>query len=301
MNNFAVLDLGTNTFHLLIVKKTPTLWDEIYRKRVFVNIASGGIDTLSAECYNRGIETVLQFQNKLEEFDVEEVRVFGTAALRTASNGSTFCTEVKQRTGLEIHIIDGKREAELISKGTKAVVDMSRGNYLIMDIGGGSVEFILIRNEQDEYAQSFPIGITSLYNELPHGEPISQSEINRINQYLSDQLKPLIEKIKNLTIEGLVGASGSYEVLEKILSGSIAKNKASCFEINQILEQIAKIIRMDLNERLSDPNIPEQRAKLLVVAVLLMKYVISITTVNQLIISPFALKEGALIEMMNLD
>jgi len=301
MSNLAVIDLGTNTFHLLIVKRSGSKWEEVYRKRVFVNIAEEGIDTLGADCYRRGIETILDLSSKLREFEVKQTSIFGTAALRTATNGPSFQAEVAQKTGLKIKIIDGAREAELIAKGTKSIVDMKVGNYLIMDIGGGSVEFILIQNDKESYAQSFPIGITSLYNQVPHGEPISQDEIININAYLSEQLKPLEAKISKMNIDGLVGASGSYEVLEKILSGSIAKDRSRRFPIAAVLEQINRILKMDFEQRLLDPNIPKQRAKLIVIAFLLMKYVMNASSIDSLVISPYALKEGALIELMNLD
>ena len=299
--NYAVLDLGTNTFHLLIVQKYKSGWNEIYRNRVFVNIAEEGIRTIGANCYKRGIETIEAFHAKLREFKVEQVKVFGTAALRTASNGPAFQAEVKLKTRISIEIIDGQREAQLIAKGTKAIVNMTVGNYLIMDIGGGSVEFILVQNNQQTYIQSFPVGITALYNQFTHGEPISIEEEVSINNFLSKQLAPLEQKIKHLKIEGLVGASGSYEVLEKILSGEINQTKSNKFEIEDILEQINKITKHDLPTRLQNQNIPDQRAKLIVVAFLLMKFVINLSTVKLMIISPYALKEGALIELMNLD
>jgi len=301
MEHFAVIDLGTNTFHILIVKKTSTHWDEVYRKRVFVNIAEHGIETLGADCYRRGMETIVEFHEELVKLEVKQVSVFGTAALRTASNGATFRSEVKNKTGLTIEIIDGRREASLIAKGTKAIVDMAKGNYLIMDIGGGSVEFILVQDVEETYIESFPIGITSLYNKLPHGEPISRDEIAKINEYLDEQLKPLKNKLNDISIEGLIGASGSYEVLEKIITGNIAERKASRFDITDINKQIDHIIKMDLSERLQNPSIPKQRAKLIVVAVILMKHVLNITSFKSMIISPYAIKEGALLEMMNLD
>lgn len=301
MSCFAVIDLGTNTFHLLIVKKSDSLFKEVYRKRVFVNIAEEGIITLGENCYRRGIDTILEFHTALQKFDVKEVRAFGTAALRTATNGPQFSNEIIKRTGIIIEIIDGKREAQLISLGTKAIVDMTSGNFLIMDIGGGSVEFILIKDGQDSYVQSFPIGITALYNKHKHNEPISTQETNQINKYLEIILAPLKVQISGIRLDGLVGASGSYEVLEKILSGNINTKTSSRFGIKSIIKEIDKVLKMTYKDRLTDPSIPEQRAKLIVIAFILMKHVLGLSKFNSLIISPFALKEGALIEMINLD
>ena len=301
MDHFAVIDLGTNTFHILIVKKSKNLFEEVYRKRVFVNIAEDGITTLGKKCYQRGIDTILDFHKTLQKFNTKALRVFGTAALRTATNGPKFTDEVRKRTGIIINIIEGQREAELISIGTKAIVDMAFGNYLIMDIGGGSVEFILIKDGIDSYVESFPIGITALYNKFPHSEPITSLEVNQISNYLDQILNPLKKQISGLKIDGLVGASGSYEVLEMILSGEINSNVSSRFDINSINFELKKVLKMTFQDRLKHVCIPQQRAKLIVIAFLLMKYVIDSGNFESLVISPFALKEGAIMEMLNLD
>lgn len=298
MSHYAVIDLGTNTFHLLVVKKTDQLFEEVYRKRVFVNIAEEGISTLGENCYDRGIDTILEFKRILSNYPGIKLQVFGTAALRTATNGPQFQKEIKDKTNITIQIIHGQREAALISKGTKAIVDTSEGNYLIMDIGGGSVEFILIQNGEDIYMHSFPIGITALYNQYPHNEPINEVDIKKINQYLSKVLKPLKQKIQDIDIDGLIGASGSYEVLERILSRKISKNKSSRFPIAQIIEQMNIIISQDLEERLANELIPNQRAKLIVIAFILISHVLKLSQFQSLIISPYALKEGAIMEML---
>jgi len=299
--HYAVIDLGTNTFHLLVVKPSGKSFEEVYRKRVFVNIAEEGIETIGEQSYERGIRTLQDFHKVLQEFDNVKVQTFGTSALRTASNGLQFQREVKDKTGITIQIIDGRREAELISKGTKAIVDTVTGNFLIMDIGGGSVEFILIEDNVDIYVQSFPVGITALYNQFPHEEPIKELSLNKIHDHLNSMLHPLKSQLKDRVIDGLIGASGSYEVLEKILTDSISKESSSKFQIEQITTEMDKIIAQNLSQRLANENIPKQRAKLIVIAFVLIKYILNLSKFKSLIISPYALKEGAFIEMLNLD
>lgn len=299
--NYAVIDLGTNTFHILIAKKSGRFIEEVYRKRVFVNIAQDGIETIGIDCYQRGMDTIIEFHESLKNYNVTALKVFGTAALRTATNGPKFQDEVFSKTGIEIEIIDGRREAQLIARGIGSIVDTTIGNYLIMDIGGGSVEFILIKDGNEVYIESYPIGITALYNRFPHGEPISEKEIREISDYLNDKLAPLFLHIKSLDLDALIGASGSYEVLEKIISGSVSKNEAREFPTGVILTEIEKIIKMDLSTRINHPSIPEQRAKLIIMAFLLMRVVLDASKFRSVITSPYALKEGALAELLDLD
>lgn len=298
--HFAVIDLGTNTFHLLIVRRSGEHFEEVYRNRVFVNIAEEGISKLGDACYRRAMDAIMNFQSALEEYDDIRVQTFGTAALRTASNGPQFQKEVKDKTGITIQIIDGNREAELISIGTKSIVDTSSGNYLIMDIGGGSVEFILIKNGIDTYVRSFPVGITALYNEYPHHEPLREKDRIEIFQYLNKVLDPLKKELVNLKIDGLIGASGSYEVLEKIISGTLSKHESRSFPVDDVKKQMNIILAQTLEQRLNNKDIPSQRAKLIVTAFLLIEFVFDLSEFNSLIISPYALKEGAIIEMLEI-
>ena len=133
MAKYGVIDLGTNTFHLLIVainEEGQLL--ELQRKRIFVKLAEDGIQTIGPRPYQRGIE-VLRYYNKiLKEHQISDVKALGTAALRTASNGSSFIKDVKQHTGIEIEIITGDMEAALIHKGVMKAVDLGekkRVNY----------------------------------------------------------------------------------------------------------------------------------------------------------------------------
>lgn len=299
-NLFAVADLGTNTFHLLVVKKSKDNFDEVYRERVFVNIAEEGIQHIGDPPYHRAKETIRSFSDKLDELGVTEVKVFGTAALRTADNGPQLIHEIKAETGIDIQIIDGKREAELIAKGTNLILDMSVGQYLIMDIGGGSVEFILVDDGDIGYIKSFPLGVTALYNHFNHEEPISTQEVEEIHQYLSNQLLNLRETIENQRIKALVGASGSFEVLELIINGKINNRSCSKFDIADTKEIMDTIIKMDLSQRLAHKSIPNHRAKLIVVAFLLMQQVLGSSSFDKLIVSPFALKEGVISEYLGI-
>ncbi|NJK83906.1 MAG: hypothetical protein HC912_08960 [Saprospiraceae bacterium] len=152
MNRYAVIDLGTNTFHLLIVEQNR---QKLYQERQFVKLAENGIEHISAAPFQRGIETMLHFHRVLKKFDVQQVQAFGTAALRTAHNGSAFIEEVEEATGIEIQLISGEREAALIQKGVAQAIPATDAHSLIMDIGGGSVEFILANQHEVFWAQSF--------------------------------------------------------------------------------------------------------------------------------------------------
>src|SRR5258708_31195750 len=117
----AVMDLGTNTFHLLIVEGSSSNFNEIVREQDSVKLGEGGINKgfIQSDSFERGIKTMLRFNQLIIKHHVNKVKAIATSALRSAANGQGFIDEVKAKTGINIEIIDGDMEAAFIYKGIK--------------------------------------------------------------------------------------------------------------------------------------------------------------------------------------
>lgn len=299
MPKFAVIDLGTNTFHLLIVESTDgNTFGETYRERRFVKLAEEGIDTIGDAAFERGLSVISGFQKRLKEFDVCQVRAIGTAALRTASNGVEFISLVKKQTGLDIELIDGQEEARFIHLGIAQAVPMSKELSLIMDIGGGSVEFIFADNQKVYWAQSFPIGIAILFHQFPQSDSITSSEIKDIEHFLFQNLQPFLEALKEFQPARLIGASGAFEVVENMLIKEIGNPIYFKTPADNFFPLYQKIIHSTANDRLEMENLPADRADLIVVAFILIHFVLHKSSVSEIVVAAYALKEGVLMEMM---
>ena len=118
----AVMDLGTNTFHLLIAEANPADPKELLHLYEPVKLGQGGISKgiIQPDAFERGIKTMEKFQREMERFEVSRVMAIATSMLRSTSNGKDFIAQVKQKTGIDIQIIDGDREAAYIYRGVKA-------------------------------------------------------------------------------------------------------------------------------------------------------------------------------------
>ncbi|MCB0663459.1 MAG: hypothetical protein KDC24_12015, partial [Saprospiraceae bacterium] len=140
----AVIDLGTNTFHLLAVEIDENeQMHFLFRERIFVKLAEDGIQSIGPAPFQRAIKAMTVFKNKLDELGIDHFKAFGTAALRTATNGPDLIHAIKEKTGIEVALIDGLEEARLIHLGVSQAVPFDHTKQLIMDIGGGSVEFVI--------------------------------------------------------------------------------------------------------------------------------------------------------------
>ena len=150
MNSIAILDLGTNTFHLLIAEINENSPELIFQETIAVKLGEGGMrdGMINVSAFDRGVSAIRQFKTSIDHYGVFQIKAFATSALRSASNSEDFIKKILTETGIKIEIIDGNREAELIFSGVRSAINMKDQSSLIMDIGGGSVEFIICDQDQ---------------------------------------------------------------------------------------------------------------------------------------------------------
>jgi exopolyphosphatase/guanosine-5'-triphosphate,3'-diphosphate pyrophosphatase len=270
MQKSAVIDLGTNTFHLLIVAPSESdTFLELCRERIFVKLAEEGIERIGAAPFERGLAAMRRFKTILDEQEVKQLKAFGTAALRTASNAGLFIQRIKEETNIEVAIIDGDEEALLIYQGVRQVVNFGVEKGLIMDIGGGSVEFILANQNGVIWAQSFPIGVAVLTRKFHQEDPISETAITALHHFLDNILQPLHEILRQHNVDNLIGASGTFDVLEATLVKPTKKVLSSSFPTHHFAPLYKRLIHTSLEERFQMSDIPDSRAELIITALIL--------------------------------
>ena len=196
----AVIDLGTNTFNLLIVEKDNIGgYKKLSSNRIPVKLGEGTINKgfIADIPFKRGITALKEYSKIIKEQKIETVVALATSAIRTAKNGLDFVAKAKSEAGIDVEVIDGNREAELIYFGNRQAVKMDNNLSLIMDIGGGSTEFIIATKDTILWKQSFMLGAARLLELFNPSDPISDIESKKLNNYFDEQLKPLMEACKN--------------------------------------------------------------------------------------------------------
>lgn len=297
----AVIDLGTNTFHIVVFEKKENVVSEIFRKRHYVFLSEGGIDIISNSAILRAHQAILDFKSNLKRLEITDINIIGTEALRRASNGPKLSKYIETQLGNRVELISGLREAELISKGVRWQFNNVIQNAMIMDIGGGSVELIHLLNNEIKWMQSFPLGIGVLHNNFNHQEPILSKEIEDIEIYVADIAQELLSYLENNRINTLIGASGSFELIPAILEGiyppKIERIQISLDEFQLIHD---RIIRSDLKARKEINGLPPVKAQMIIVSFILMNWIIKTLDAKELLISKYAVKEGLVAEKMKL-
>ena len=297
---FAAIDLGTNTFHILIAeKKEFGGFAKVHQQREYVYLGKDGVEHINDASFQKGIETLEEFANLMSKFKVVKYKMTGTETFRQADNGHKFIEEVKSKFNLNIDIINGQKEAEYIYKGVKAYLSKPSGKYLIMDIGGGSVEFIHFDAEKMLYSESFPIGISVLHKNFQRTDPLGKDQIIETQNWLEEKLQNLTKYLQNEKVDALVGSAGSFEVLSSILKGGLQKEIGGSFTSQEYERIYQEVIPLGKEERLNYPGIAKERVVLIPIAMVLIDFVLKHYGIQEVLVSPYALKEGIIADFIS--
>lgn len=303
MSSIAILDLGTNTFQILIANINDNKPVLVFEESIAVKLAEGGIEKgyISELAFDRGLSALKRFKKSIDEYQVKLVRAAATSALRTAGNGAAFLEKIRSETGIVPEIISGEREAELIYQGVGAAINMGNEKCLIIDIGGGSVEFIICNKEEVFWKRSYDIGAARLMEEFHHSDPISEADINKLNYYLESTLSELKTQTTIHKPEILIGSAGAFETFVTLIDPQFKvsfTNPEIKIELRDFAGVSERILKSSHAERSSNPAIIPVRIDMIVMATLISKYLMNQFGFKALKLSTYSLKEGLLFEYL---
>ncbi|MCX6218669.1 phosphatase [Spirosoma sp.] len=300
----AIIDLGTNTFHLLIAEKTDTGYTTLFRESRPAKIGQAGINQgiITEEGIERALGVLTYFRQVLDYHAVafDQIIATGTSAIRVARNQQNFIDRVRDATGIPIQVISGEQEAEYIYKGVRAAGALDEATSLVMDIGGGSVEFILGNQSRIFWKQSFEIGGQRLRERFMSTDPINPGSIRRLHDYFQEQLVPLANAIHQYEPTVLVGSSGSFDTLVDMWcmheQGHLPDPQQAAFTlpVGEFYRAYELLITRNHAERMKIPGMIELRVDMIVVAVCLIDFVLKTYGISQIRTSTYSLKEGVL-------
>jgi len=296
----AVVDCGTNLFTMLIATCQSTGWEEeiVLRRPVFIGQGGFRSRTILPDRFARGMDALRVLHQAAENYDVDTVRILGTSALRDAQNGATFAKQVHRELGWELEIIDGDAEAHLIHDGVAQTLGDATGPVLVMDIGGGSVEFIVSRKEGDAWKAvewvSLDAGVGRLEEFGKPTDPIEQQGVDRYEAFLIETLAPVRSLIQAHSPLALVGSSGSFDTFADLLNveADAPLKELGRDSLNALHQEL---INRSIEERLKMPGMSPARARLIPLSSMLLQNVLNdLPPTARVMRSPHALREGVM-------
>ena len=302
----SIIDLGTNTFKLLVAEITGDRKINIlHRSKYLAKLGEGGINQnyITDEAIKRAYKALAEMKQIINEYKTLKTIGFATSAIRSAENGIDFVNQIRHDFDIDVQVISGNREAELIYYGTREAVGLDKEVVAILDIGGGSNEIIIANSEQIFWKKSYPLGMTRLLEQFQPSDPIKMDELCEIEDYLKEQLYDLLEAFKNYSVKTLIGSSGSFSTLRQVLLADSSLDSSLETRYNIKLEDFnslhKRFLKSTLEERKQMQGMDFTRVHLMVIASIFINLLVKESDVSILFQSAYALKEGALFDYLN--
>ena len=304
-NCIAAIDMGTNSFHLVIVQvRRGGSFKIIDREREVIRLGfhkGKDLNFISEGETEKAIDILNDF-NTIAKFYGAEIRAIATSAVREAQNKEEFITKVYEETGIFVEAIDGPKEAELIYLGVLKALNAKTKRILCVDIGGGSTEFLLGDRGEIIFAESIKVGAVRLSKKFfPHYN-ISPDSIHDCEQYISNMILSKSNLNSHHQFELVAGTSGTINAAASIIHfrryNKFSKNLNDfTFEASELFDLTEDILNCETPvDRLSIKGMEVKRADIIPAGILILKKVIEILGIKHMTISENALREGIIIE-----
>jgi exopolyphosphatase/guanosine-5'-triphosphate,3'-diphosphate pyrophosphatase len=293
----AAIDLGTNTFHLIIADEINGKKTIIYKTNQPVKL--GEDITQNNEiipiAFERALKCLKEFKHTLDVYNVEKLKAVATSGVRSAKNGQLFIDEVKKQAGIEIEIINGETEAQYIYQGVKSSGAIT-GKSLIMDIGGGSTEFIVCDENKLLWKKSYNIGASRLMQKFFHSNPLSKDDETEIIEHLDHQLTDLKLAVDDFKPDTLIGSAGAFETYAEMIDEGfdVDNTPFSKIDLPAYHQLSQKLLKAAHEERVKMPRLIPLRVDMIVMATLQTNYILAFGDFKILKLSTYDLKMGVL-------
>ena len=301
-----VLDIGSNTVHMLVVDAYPGARPlPAFSHKVDLPLAEqlDPDNTLSPAGEKRLTSVVAEALRVAEDKGVEDFIAFATSAVRDAGNGDDVLARVQERTGVDIRVLPGENEARLTFLAARRWFGWSSGRLLVIDIGGGSLEVAAGPDEDPEAAISLPIGAGRLTRDWLSSDPPKSGEIRAMRKYVRAEIaRHAGGLLRGGAIDHAVGTSKTFRQLARIAGaapsseGFYAKRYLKHADVGVWAERLAA---MKSAERARLPGVSDARAAQMAAGAVVADAVMDLMGVSQLEICPWALREGVILKRLD--
>ncbi|MDZ7692488.1 MAG: hypothetical protein U5K69_15365 [Balneolaceae bacterium] len=266
----AAIDLGTNSFHSVIVDIYPDgSFRTVDKLKEMVILAEKGMgDTLSEDAMERGMAALKKIKILCDNQGVEEILAYATSAIREARNGGEFIQRMIDELQLKALAISGKMEAQLIGHAVQHGVTLDEKPVLMADVGGGSVEFIIANNKEFFYSSSKKIGVARMAAQFVSTDPISKKEKKKLRKHFEKELADLFEAAEKYSIDTIIGSSGTMENIGQMIANrNSVSTKMTLNEFQYTAGSYKKFykdfIKLDHDERLEENGLDDKRVDII--------------------------------------
>ncbi|MEO8363549.1 MAG: Ppx/GppA phosphatase family protein [Ilumatobacteraceae bacterium] len=301
----AALDIGTNSFHLVIAKPVTGGFEVVTRERESVRIGHGGgeMKQLEPDAIERGIACLTRMQ-KIAQSHNAQIRAVATSAIREARNQDEFVRRARKEAKIQIEVISGVEEARLIHLGALYAIGDHDHPMLLCDIGGGSTEIVLANDDDILLSRSFKLGAIRLTDRFFPSDRLHPSAVSSCRSFVRSTLTILQSEVEEFGFDIAVASSGTAETVARLICAQTGKPAPQTFnrfefthsEITQTVKLLAE--SASVSERQQRFKLDPARADIILAGAILLEGIADVYSVDKFMFSDYALREGVLIDTL---
>lgn len=313
----AGMDIGTNALRMMVAEVGEGVgsppWRTIREARRITRLGEGVSQTgrLSRPAMSRALEGLKSYVAVIRPYAAKAVIGVATSAVREASNRDQFLKQIRAETGIEVEVLSGEEEARRTLLGVRCGLAGGRGegpdgDFMVLDIGGGSTELMTVTGDRPSGAVSFPVGVVKLAEGLEFGETLSEADQDRlagaVEEGLGSDLSRLARSIKDSHRKWLVGTAGTVTTLAALELEMRDYDPSRAQNLRLGIETVASWFRrlaaMTLAERLEQPGLEKGREDLILPGIAVLLRVMRETGAREVVVSDFGLREGIIVDWL---
>ncbi len=268
----AVIDIGTNSIKLLVAEVDGAEVRPVFETSEQTRLGRGFYRTqqLQSDAIHTSLQAVRKFAEQARSLDASAIRLIATSAVRDARNSAEFTAGIRSCTGLDVEVISGEQEADWAFAGVSSLPRLSGHPLLVLDVGGGSTEFVIGQKQHVSFKQSYPLGTVRLMEQLELSDPPTAGDFQRardlVSVFLQDKVKPSLQGVLPLLepVPSLVGTGGTPAILVRIHLGLSGYDRERIESTRLTLADVGAITTrlwsLDLQARKIVPGLPADRA-----------------------------------------
>lgn len=302
VSRVSAIDIGSNAIRMMVAEKldAPPFIRVIKKFRAPVRLGHDVFTTgfISSETMELAKSTFMQFAETNREFKVTKCKAVATSACREAKNRQNFIDEIRNSSGIEIEVIDGNEEGQLIHLAVCKEVDLVGKKTMLIDIGGGSVEVSFSQGSQMTATKSFPMGTVRILENLAKRN-MNESHLNIImGEFLSQLGEHIYTQCEHDPLDFAIGTGGNLECLGKLKVELLKRNPNSFVTLNELNEIIERLRAFSLRDRIEKLKLRPDRADVIVPAAVVVQTILRQAETEKLVIPGVGLRDGIIWSML---
>ena len=301
----AALDVGSNSVHMVIADVSQDGRIQVVdRVKEMVRLGKRAFTTgrLSPDTMDLAVRTVKTFGRLARARKVERLKAVATSAVREARNGAAFVRRLRRETGIDVRVISGTEEARLIFVAARHALGLDGGPHLLVDVGGGSVEIVLVQDGRPLWLRSLPLGVARLTERFLQDDPPTEGEVRQLEKHLGRELGRLLSEARHAGAVRVIGTSGTINTLVAMARATrggeeltrLHGARATRAEIRALRRQI---LGLDATARSELAGMDPKRTDLMPAAAVLLDFILDRGGIAEVTACTWALREGVLLDL----